>query len=49
MKKIKEYIFNIKSRALQIVKTLEISDLRRVSDIENVDLVKYILKIYLNI
>jgi hypothetical protein len=46
--KIKEYVLNIKSRVLQIVKTPEIKDPRRVLDIENVDLVKYILKMKLS-
>ena len=46
--KIEEFLCNVKIRALQIVKTPEIKDLRRILDIENVELVKYILKMKLS-
>jgi len=46
--RIEEFLCNVKIRALQIVKTPEIKDLRRILDIENVELVKYILKMKLS-
>lgn len=38
----------MKVRAIQVMKTPEIKDLRRILDIENIELVKYILKMKLS-
>jgi hypothetical protein len=48
IERIEEFLIRVKVRAIQVMKTPEIKDLRRILDIENIELVKYILKMKLS-